>query len=88
MPTGRLDVMSREALHDTIQRLDATIQKLDAHIGELSGATNAQLEFMRISVATLEEKLDTKASQSSVDAVRADIRAVNQKLDKLIQSSK
>jgi hypothetical protein len=34
--------MSREALHDTIQRLDATIQKLDAHIGQLSGATNAQ----------------------------------------------
>ena len=85
MRTGRLDVMSKEALHDTILRLDATIQKLDAHIGELSGATNAQLEFLRISMATLEEKLDTKASQSSVDAVRADIRAVYRKLDKLVQ---
>jgi hypothetical protein len=88
VPTGRLDVMSREALHDTIQRLDATIQKLDAHIGELSGATNAQLEFMRISMATLDGKLDTKASQSSVDAFRADIRAVNQKLDRMVQGNK
>jgi hypothetical protein len=82
--TRVLDDMSKESLNETIKRLDSTIQRLDAHIGELSEATRAQLEFMHVSINTLETKLTSRASQSAVDDIRGDVEAANKKLDLLV----
>ncbi|MFO1127479.1 MAG: hypothetical protein U1E66_03460 [Rhodospirillales bacterium] len=87
--------MATEPMHEAVLRLDKAITLLHSTISELSrnlfGLTETMklhIETLRIEVRKVEQVVDSKATQASVDSLgndlRLELKAINGKLEKLL----
>jgi hypothetical protein len=70
-------------------RLDETLGRLDSTISGLAKTMELQIDVTRVDLRKIEDIVDTRATQTSVDnlgnELRTQVEAINNKLDKILQ---